>query len=255
MILVIDIGNSNIVIGAFENDKLTFTSRIATTTNKTSDEYAVIIAGIFNFNNVSVENIEGMIMSSVVPQLIGVFEQTMKKFTQEKLKVVGPGIKTGFKIKIDNPAQMGTDMVCDVEGAVTEFKGVPIIVVDMGTATTLTLVDENGDILGGAIAPGVIISLNALSSQTAQLPFINIESAKSVIGKNTVESMLSGVILGSASMIDGMIDRMSQEIEQNPVIVATGGISSKIVPYCKHKIEHRPNLLVDGLYSLYQKNK
>lgn len=253
MILVVDIGNTNIVLGAFLQDELKFTSRIATDTNKTNDEFAVILNGIFSLYNVNPNEVEGIIISSVVPQLVTIFENALSRIFTAKILVVGPGIKTGFQIKIDNPAQLGTDMVCNVSGALSEFSG-PLIVIDMGTATTITVVDENGNILGGSISPGLKISLNALSGGTAQLPFINLDNVKKVIGSNTIDCMQSGVIYGCASMIDGMIDRISKELNASPQVILTGGMSSKVIPHCLHKVIHRPNLLVTGLYNLYCKN-
>lgn len=255
MVLVVDIGNTNIVLGAYVDDVLTFTARIATNKDKTADEYSVILNGIFSLNNISTEKIEGVIISSVVPPLTGVFETSLKHFTTVPFMIVGPGIKTGFIIKIDNPAQLGTDMVCNVAGALAEFKKGPLIVIDMGTATTITVVDENGNILGGSISPGLRLSLNALSGGTAQLPFINLDQIKKVIGTNTIDCMQSGVICGCASMIDGMVDRISRELNANPKIIITGGMSSKVIPHCMHDLYHRPNLLVEGLYNLYLKNK
>lgn len=255
MVLVVDIGNTNIVLGVYENDELTFTARIETNKNKTSDEYSVILNGIFSLYNVDPKKIMGVMISSVVPPLTGVFQTSLSHFTKAPIKVVGPGIKTGFVIKIDNPAQLGTDMVCNVSGALAEFKTGPFIVIDMGTATTITVVDKKGDILGGSISPGLRLSLNALSGGTAQLPFINLDQVKKVIGTNTIDCMQSGVICGCSAMIDGMIDRISDELDDTPKVIITGGMSSKVISHCKHTLFHRPNLLVHGLYTLYVKNK
>ena len=253
MILVVDIGNTNIVLGVYSDNKMEFTARIATNKEKTSDEYSVVINGIFSLNNIDTGKIEGIIMSSVVPPLTSIFESVLKRFCKTDVIVVGPGIKTGFNIKIDSPAQLGTDMVCNVAGALSEFKG-PLIVVDMGTATTITVVSRDGDILGGSISPGLRISLNALSGGTAQLPFINLDNVKSVIGKNTIDCMQSGVIYGTASMIDGMVDRIAKELNEKPKVILTGGMSSMVIKHTTHEIIHKPNLLTDGLYNLYLKN-
>ncbi|MFI3227710.1 MAG: type III pantothenate kinase [Clostridia bacterium] len=255
MVLVVDIGNTNIVLGVYEKDELTFTARIATNKDKTADEYSVILSGIFMLNNVVPQEIEGIIISSVVPPLTSIFELSLSRFSEAPFIVVGPGIKTGFSIKIDNPAQLGTDMVCNVAGALAEFEKGPMIVIDMGTATTITVVDENRNILGGSISPGLRLSLNALSGGTAQLPFIDLDNVKKVIGTNTIDCMQSGVIYGCASMIDGMIERISEQLQAKPRIIITGGMSSKVLPHCKSSLYHRPNLLVSGLYSLYLKNK
>lgn len=253
MVLVVDIGNTNIVLGVYTNGKLDFSARLATNKDQTSDEYSVILNGIFSLNNIDTKKIKGAIMSSVVPPLTGIFKTVLAKFINSEVLVVGPGIKTGFNIKIDSPAQLGTDMVCNVAGALSEFKG-PLIIVDMGTATTITVVSKDGDILGGSISPGLRISLNALSGGTAQLPFINIDNVKSVIGKNTIDCMQSGVIYGAASMIDGMVKRISEELNDQPKVILTGGMSSMVIKYCSHEIHHDPNLLTKGLYTLYLKN-
>lgn len=255
MVLVVDIGNTNVVLGVYEKNALSFTSRIATNKDKTTDECAVILNGIFSLNDLDPKCIKGIIISSVVPPLTSIYEQSLRRFTNTKILIVGPGIKTGFTIKIDNPAQLGTDMVCNVAGALSEFSQGSKIVIDMGTATTITVVSKNGDILGGSISPGLRLSLNALSSGTAQLPFINLDNVKSVIGTNTIDCMQSGVIYGCSAMIDGMIDRISEELKETPTVIITGGMSSKVLPHCKHNLIHRPNLLVSGLYNLYLKNK
>lgn len=253
MVLVVDIGNTNIVIGVYSNNKLDFSARIATNKEQTYDEYAVILNGIFALYDINIQKIEGIIMSSVVPPLTGCLKTALTMFFDIDILIVGPGIKTGFNIKIDSPAQLGTDMVCNVAGALSKYKG-PLIVIDMGTATTITVVSEKGDILGGALSPGLKISLNALSASTAQLPFINLDNVKNIIGKNTIDCMQSGVIYGSASMIDGMITRISEELNQDLTVILTGGMSTIVVKHCKHKIFHEPNLLTDGLYQLYLKN-
>lgn len=253
MVLVVDIGNTNIVLGMFEEDKLTFTARLATDRGKTDDEYAVLLQGISGLHGLNTEQIEGIILSSVVPPLTDVLRRAIAHFTQARLLVVGPGTKTGFTIKIDNPAQLGTDMVCNVAGALAKHSG-PMIIVDMGTATTITVVDAQGSVLGGAIAPGVRISLDALSSGAAQLPHIPLRDVKNVIGKNTLDCMQSGVVFGAASMVDGMIDRISEAMGEEPYLLATGGVSGMIVRHCRHKIHHNPDLLVEGLYALYLRN-
>lgn len=253
MVLVVDVGNTNIVLGLFEKERLAFTARLATDLQKTADEYAVLLQGLFALKGVDTGSIEGIMLSSVVPPLTQVLQQAIGHFTDARLMVVGPGIKTGFVIRIDDPAQLGTDMVCNVAGALSKHGG-PMVIVDMGTATTITVVDERGDILGGAIAPGVRISLNALSNGTAQLPHIPLTDVGRVIGKNTLDCMQSGVVFGAASMLDGMIDRITEELGTEPYLIATGGVSGMIVTHCKHHFDHQPDLLVQGLYALYKRN-
>lgn len=253
MVLVVDIGNTNIVLGVYSDNKIIFHARIATDKNKTFDEYSVITSGIFQLNNIDLTKINGVIMSSVVPPLTSIFEKALKRLCNAKILIVGPGIKTGFNIKIDSPVQLGSDIVCNVAGALAEFKG-PLIIADLGTATTIVAVSKNGDVLGGSISPGIRISLNALSGGTAQLPFIDLDSVKNPIGKNTVDCMQSGIIYGTASLVDGMVDRMSEELGEKPVVILTGGMSTMIKKYCKHDIIHKPDLLTNGLYHLYLKN-
>ena len=253
MIFVIDIGNSSIVLGLFREDRLIFSSRISTDKNRTEDEYAVIIQGIFSLHKIDPAQVEGIIISSVVPPLSAAVGNAAEKMCSATPMFVGPGIKTAFKIRIDNPAQLGSDMVANVAGALTQYKP-PLLIVDLGTATTMTAVDKNGDVLGGTIAPGVRLSLNALSSSTAQLPAISLEDTRMVIGRNTVDSMKAGVVLGAAAMIDGMIDNFAREMGTMPFVVATGGMASIVIPHCRHTIQDNPHLLLEGLLALYRRN-
>ncbi len=253
MVLTIDIGNSNIVLGVFDDESLLFISRISSNIDKTSDELAVMINEIFTIRGIDRREIDGSIMSSVVPALTLPMAQAIRLVTGGDPLVVAPGIKTGLNIKIDNPAQLGSDLLVDCVAAAAMYPK-PVIVADMGTATTLSVVDEGNNMLGGVIMPGVKTALNALTAKTAQLPQISIESPKKVIGTNTNDSMKSGVVLGNASMLDGMIDRFEEELGKEAFVVVTGGLSGEICKHTKRKVLHNPNLLLQGLYILYKKN-
>lgn len=253
MVLTIDIGNTNIVLGGFVNDELSFVARIATNANKTEDEYATKIRSILAIHNVDKSIIEGAIISSVVPPLNSVMKKAIKFVYGVDPIMVGPGIKTGIKIHCDNPASVGADLISACVAA-HHIYGSPSLVIDMGTATKIMVIDENGTFIGVSIAPGVGMGLKALSSGTAQLPQIGLEAPKSVIGKNTVDCMKSGVVFGNACLIDGMIDRFNNEMEAELPVYATGGLASTIIPHCNHKITLDENLLLKGLNILYKKN-
>ncbi len=255
MILAVDIGNTNAVIGAFTGDKRLFLSRISTDRAKMPDDYAVTVKNIIELYGYKIAQIEGAIVSSVVPPVSANLKSALKRLCPEiEVIEVGPGIKTGLNIKIDNPAQTGADLVCVSVGAIKKYP-LPSIVIDMGTATTITALDKNGNFLGGSIIPGVRISLDALSGRTAQLPQINLGDTAEIIGKNTVDAMRSGVLLGQASMLDGMIQRYREVLGEDMTVIATGGIAGRIVCHCKEKVIYDENLLLDGLRFLYEKNK
>ncbi len=254
MILAVDIGNTNAVIGAFTGEKRLFLSRISTDRTKMPDDYAITLKNIVELYNFSVNDIEGAIISSVVPPVSANLVSGIKKLCpQINVLEVGPGIKTGLNIKIDNPAQTGADLVSVSVGAIKKYP-LPSIVIDMGTATTITALDKNGNFLGGSIIPGVRISLDALSSGTAQLPQINLGDNAEIIGKNTVDAMRSGVLLGQASMLDGMISRYREILGEDMTVIATGGIANSIIRHCKEKVIYDENLLLDGLRAIYEKN-
>ncbi len=255
MLLAIDVGNTNVVIGCITEDgEITNVFRMESDIMKTDDEYAVNIKLILELHNIDKDLFTGAIISSVVPPLISVFKSAVKHVIGVDALVVGSGIKTGLNILLDNPAQMGSDLVAGAVAAVNLYK-LPAIVYDMGTATTISAIAENADFLGGVIVPGLALSLNALSSRTSQLPKVPIEAPKSCIGKNTIDSMKSGAIFATCAMVDGMIDRIEDEIGQSATVIATGGLAKCIVPYCRHDIICDDNLLLKGLYILYNKNK
>ena len=253
MLLAIDIGNTNIVLGGFDGDKLKFVARIATNASKTEDEYATKIRSIFALHNVETPSVKGVIISSVVPPLNSVMKRAIRIVYGVEPIMVGPGIKTGINILCDNPSTVGADLICACVAA-HHIYGSPSLIVDMGTATKMMVMDKNGAFIGVSIIPGVNIALKALSGGTAQLPQISLEAPDSVIGKNTVDCMRSGVVYGNASLIDGMIDRFNEEMGQELQVIATGGLASTIVCHCKHKIIMDDDLLLKGLNILYGKN-
>ncbi|MEE1242904.1 MAG: type III pantothenate kinase [Frisingicoccus sp.] len=254
MIAVVDIGNSNIVIGLMDDDrKVRFSGRIRSDRQKTKEEFMIELKTLMDIYGISFEGIQGVILSSVVPVLTDVVFSGMKQMTGMTPYVVGQGMKTGIRIATDHPASLGADLVVDAVAAVEEYEG-PFIIFDMGTATTCSVVDEKRTYLGTLIIPGIKISQDALTERTAQLPYIRFEKPKHIIGKNTIESMQSGVLYGNAAMIDGLIDTLEKEIGRKATVLATGGIAGLIVPYCRHKIVYEPDLLLKGLWYIFHKN-
>jgi len=254
MILTVDIGNSNIVIGGVEGDDIVFEGRIRTESTKTSDEYCVDLKIILDVYNIEPKAIEGAIIASVVPQVLNSLQTAILKLTGKTSLVVGPGLKTGLNIKIENPSQTGADLVVGGVAALREHKP-PMIIVDMGTATTMVVLDKDGALIGGCIAPGVKISLDALTERTALLPGLQLDQPKKAIGRNTIDCMRSGIMLGNACMIDGMIERMEEELGYKTTVVATGGIARFVVPLCKNPVIYDKDLIVKGLAVLYRENK
>lgn len=254
MILAIDMGNTNIVVGGIDNDRTYFVERVTTNSGKTDLEYAVNIKSILEIHGISASSIEGAILSSVVPPLNSTILSAVEKICGFRPMLVGSGMKTGLNIIMDNPKTVGSDMIVDAVAALKEYP-LPSIVIDMGTATTMSVIDKKGNYIGGVIFPGLRVSLDSLSSKTAQLPFISLDIPQKVIGKNTIDCMRSGIMYGSAGMIDGIIDRMEAELGEPASIVATGGLSRFVVPLCRHKIIYDEALLMKGLWILYEKNR
>lgn len=254
MILGIDIGNSHIVMGCIDDLALSNVMRIATNTLKTEYEYAVDMKQLLDFYNVDCKSFDGAVISSVVPPLTDTLKSAVKMLLGMDSLIIGAGIKTGLNILIDNPAQLGSDLVVGAVAALALYKP-PIIIFDMGTATTISVIDSKSNYLGGAIVPGLSLSLTALSNRTSQLPKIPIEAPKKCIGSNTIDCMKSGAIFGTASMVDGMIDRIEQELGEAARVLATGGLSKLVIPYCKHEIVCDDDLLLKGLALIYKKNK
>lgn len=254
MILTVDIGNSNIVIGGVEDDRIRFEARLRTDSTKTSDEYCVDLKSLLDIYGVCAGDVEGAIIASVVPQVLNSMQTAIKKLTGKTSLVVGPGLKTGLNIKIENPSQTGADLVVGSVAALREHKP-PMIIVDMGTATTMVVLDKEGALIGGCIAPGVKISLDALTDRTALLPGLQLDQPKRAIGRNTTDCMRSGIMMGNACMLDGMVERMEQELGCKTTVIATGGIAKFIIPMCKTPMIYDKDLLVKGLAALYRDNK
>lgn len=254
MILTVDVGNSNIVLGAVEGEQIAFEARLRTDAIKTSDEYCIDLKMILEVYKVEPEQIEGVIIASVVPQVLNSMQTAVKKLTGKNSLVVGPGLKTGLNIKVENPSQTGADLVVGAVAALREHKP-PMIIVDMGTATTITVVDKSGAFIGGCICPGVKISLDALTERTALLPGLQLDQPKQAIGRNTIDCMRSGIMMGNAAMIDGMVERMEAELGYKTTVIATGGIARFVTPMCKTPIIYDKDLLVKGLAVLYRENK
>ena len=254
MILTVDIGNSNIVIGGVEGENIVFEARLRTEATKTSDQYCVDLKSIMDIYGIRTESIEGGIIASVVPQVLNSFQTAIKKLTGKTCLVVGPGLKTGLNILLENPGQTGADLVVADVAALREHKP-PLIVIDMGTATTMSVLDKNGAHIGGCIIPGVKISMDALTERTALLPGLQLDQPKRAIGRNTVDAMRSGIMMGTACMLDGMIQRMEQELGSKTTVIATGGIAKFIIPMCKSTILYDKDLLIKGLAALYRDNR
>jgi type III pantothenate kinase len=254
MILAIDIGNTNIVMGCVDPEKIYFIARLATNHLKTEEQYAVELKSILELYGFEPSCIDGSIISSVVPPLTNVMKQAILIITGREPMIVGPGLKTGLNIVIDNPAELGSDLVVAAVAALAQYPK-PIVVFDLGTATKASVIDAKGTFLGGIIFPGIKISLDALSKNTSQLPHISLDAPKRVVGRNSIDSMTSGVTYGNAAMIDGLIDRIEEEIGMPVTTIVTGGLAKYIAPYCKKKVTYDPDLILKGLFMIYKKNE
>lgn len=254
MILAIDIGNTNICVGCLDEKQIYFAEQLSTEVQKTDLEYAISIKNILEIYDITPASIEGAILSSVVPPLSRSLRKAVEKVIRKPTLIVGPGLKTGLNIQIDNPAQLGSDLVVDAVAGLAGYP-LPLIIIDMGTATIFSVLNEKGAYIGGAILPGLHVSLDSLVSSASQLPSISLEAPRRAIGRNTVDCMKSGILFGTASMIDGMIDRIEAELGQKATIVATGDAATAILPHCRHKIQYDKTLVLRGLYLLYQKNQ
>ena len=253
MILTIEIGNSTITLGGVEGSDIRFECRINTDRVKTSDTYCIDLKTLFEFYGIDMASIEGVIISSVVPQVLNSVRTAIRKLLNTEPLVVGPGLKTGLDIRLENPGQMGADLVAADVAALSEHKP-PLIVIDMGTATTMAVLDPSGAHLGGCVCPGVKISLEALTGSTSLLPGIQLDSPRKALGRNTADAMRSGIMFGTASMLDGMIDRFRAETGWDFTIVATGGLAKHIVPLCHNEIVYDRHLIIKGLARLYRDN-
>ncbi len=252
MLLAVDVGNTNIVLGILDGDKLIKFGRFSTNIYETEDECAMKIYSFLNIHDTI--NIDGAIISSVVPALVRTLKKAILTVCKVNPLVVGPGVKTGLSIKIDNPAQLGADLVVAAVAAKEKYP-LPAIIFDLGTATTGSVLDKDGNFLGAIITTGVKTSINALSAGAALLPQIDITAPKKIIGTNSIESMQSGCIIGTACMIDGFIDKFEQELGEKATVIVTGGLGKSIAKNCSHDMIIDENLLIDGLRIIYDKNK
>lgn len=253
MILAIDIGNTNIVVGCIDDKKTYFIERLATVRTKTELEYAVDLKTVLDIYHIKKTDIDGCIISSVVPQITNIAKLAAEKILKKEVMVLGR-CKTGLNIMMDNPGQLGADLVADAVAGLKEYS-VPFIVIDMGTATTVSVVNGKKQYIGGMILPGIGISLDALTARASQLSGISIDAPKHVIGRNTIECMKSGVLYSNAAAIDGIIDRVEEELGEKATVIATGGLAKKIVSHCKKDIILDEDLLLKGLLIIYEKNK
>lgn len=253
MLLCTDVGNTNIKFALYKGEKLLMKLRFSTNRSKTADDYAVDLYTIFKINNVNVKEISGSIISSVVPLVTDLLKKAIMTVANVDSLVIGPGIKTGLDIRLDNPGAVGSDIVCMCV-ALKEYYPCPVIVVGMGTATTILYMNENKAYCGGVILPGVQISLDALTARCALLPSVNFSAPQKAIGTNTADCIRSGIIYSNAAMIDGMIDRFEEEVQQKCTLVATGGMAQHIVSYCKKNIIINDDLVLEGLRLIYEKN-
>lgn len=253
MLLVIDIGNTHVVFGIFKNEKLIGEWRIATHLHKTSDEYGILFADLLKAGKITVSKIKGAILSSVVPPLTPVFQEMTERYFSLAAMVVTHALKTGLKIQYDHPKEIGADRIVNAAAAYRLFGG-PVVIVDLGTATTFCVVSERGDYLGGAIAPGLTISAEALFARAAKLPRVELSKPKSVIGRDTVTSMQSGIIFGYVGLVNEIVHRIQAEIGREALVVATGGLSSLIASECKTISKVRPTLTLEGLMIIFKLN-
>ncbi len=253
MIFCIDIGNSNIVMACYNDCTPVFQSRISTNRSLTADEYAVLLHGVLQLHDITERDIDGAAISSVVPSLTETMRAAIKKVTDVDAMIVGPDSKTGLEILIDSPKELGGDLVATAVAAKNRYP-LPCVVIDMGTATTFTVLGRNGAMLGGAITPGLRVAVESLVSRTSMLVGIAFDAPEKVISTNTIDCLKSGAVYGTAASIDGMCSRIEKELGEKPTIVATGGLASTIIPHCEASILLDENLLMDGILQIYQTN-
>lgn len=252
MILAIDMGNTNITVGGIEDDKIYFLERITTNKIATELEYAISIKNILEIHGIKCERVCGAIMSSVVPPLNSIIKKAIKKISGVECILVKNNIDLGMKIKMDEPEKVGCDMIVDCIAAINEYN-LPLAVVDMGTATTISIIDKNKNYIGGIIHPGITVSLNSLSNNTAQLPYIELDKPCDLIGTNTINCMKNGILYGHASIIDGYVERVEKELGEKINIIATGGLASFVVPLCEKNVILDEYLMLKGLNIIYEK--
>lgn len=254
MILAIDVGNTNIVIGCIDKEKCHFIERLSTVRIKTELEYAIDIKSVLDIYHICAEEIEGGIISSVVPQITTNIKLAAEKILKKEILVIGSGIKTGLDIRLDDPAQLGADLVAASVAGIAEYP-VSLMIFDMGTANTVCVIDREKRYLGGMIYPGLRVSLDSLTAHASQLGGISLEAPARVIGRNTIDCMKSGMIYSAAAAMDGIIDRIQEEMGETLTVIATGGLAKCIVPHCRREVILDDDLLLKGLLILYKKNK
>ncbi|WP_346937130.1 type III pantothenate kinase [Clostridium sp.] len=258
MIFVLDVGNTNIVLGIYKNKELIIEWRLSTDNRKTSDEYMIEVAQLFSYNKLDVNDISGVIISSVVPNIMYSLEHMVRKFFNKKPLVVGPGVKTGINIKYDNPKEVGADRIVNAVAAHEMYKK-PLVIIDFGTATTFCAVAANGDYIGGTISPGIKISSDALFQKAAKLPRVELIKPETVICKNTVASMQAGIVYGYIGQVDFIVSKIKEEMialgEENPMVIATGGLANLIAEGSESIDKVEPFLTLEGLRIIYEKNR
>lgn len=251
MILAVDVGNTNTVLGVLDGEELIFSGRIATKIDETEDDCSMRIYSFMKINDI--EKIDGAIISSVVPALNRTLTKSIKRVTGVDALIVGPGIKTGLNIKIDNPAELGADLVVGAVASIDKYP-CPQIIFDLGTATTASVIDKNKCYIGGAVLCGVKTAINAISAGTAQLPQVDISAPDKVICSNTIDCMRSGAVFGAAACIDGLVARIEAELGAKTTVIITGGLGKTISKECQTEVVYDENLLIDGLRIIYNKN-
>ena len=254
MLLTADIGNTNIKFGIFDEMALIRTLTVSCDKAKTADEYGVELYSLIRVMGIHRDDFDGCIISSVVPLITERIDRAVRDILGVEPMIVGPGIKTGLNIRIDDPSTLGADLVVACVAANAIQKG-PKIVISMGTATAWCVIDKNDSMIGVPIAPGVAVSLEALTKNTALLQSVAFKAPSSVIGKNTDKSIRAGIVWGTVCMIDGMIDKIEKELGEECAIIATGGLANTIIRYCDHEIEIKENLILEGLRLIYERNK
>jgi type III pantothenate kinase len=253
MLLAIDIGNSNVVLGVFDRERLVENWRVGTKTQITPDEYAMIFKDLFNFAGLDFSRIDGVIISTVVPPLLPVMAEMSRKYFRMEPLVVTHELKMGITIRYDNPKEIGADRIVNAAAAYRLYGG-PLIIVDFGTATTFCAVTRSGEYLGGAIAPGVKISAEALFQRAAKLPRVELVKPRSVIGSDTISAMQAGILYGYAGLVDGIVERMKKELSPEAKVVATGGLAELVAPETRSIKEVKPHLTLEGLRLLFEIN-
>ncbi len=254
MLLAIDIGNTNVVLGVFEGERLRESWRVGTKASITADEYAVIVKDLFAFSGIDFRQIDGIIISTVVPPLLSIMTEMSSKYFKIDPLVVTSELKTGITLSYENPREIGADRIVNAAAAFRLYGG-PLIIIDFGTATTFCAVTANGEYLGGAITPGVKISAEALYQRAAKLPRVELTRPRTIIGRDTVSAMQAGILYGYAGLVDGIVERMKKELSPDARVIATGGLAELVTPECRSAIEVRPNLTLEGLRMIYDANR